>query len=60
MLQTSMEAGLNQLRNELPNNLIDAYTDFMKSYSQDVIELILTGLSSEEVCHSIHLCNPTD
>jgi len=60
MLQASIEAGLNKLRNELPDSLIDAYTDFMKSYSKDVAELIFTGLSSEEVCHSIYLCNPTD
>lgn len=50
---------MNKLCNHLPRNLIDECTDFVKSYSDELVEMILTDLSPQEVCEYLRLCVST-
>jgi len=43
----------------LPRSLTDQCTDFVKSYSKELVEMLLADLSPQEVCVYLHLCDPT-
>ncbi|KYN05638.1 PREDICTED: prosaposin [Cyphomyrmex costatus] len=58
--EASIEAELDKLCNHLPSHLIDQCTDFVKSYSKELVEMILADLSPQEVCTYLHLCDPNE
>jgi len=59
MFQANIEAELDKLCNHLPRSLTDQCTDFVKSYSKELVEMLLADLSPQEVCAYLHLCDPT-
>jgi len=59
MLQANIEAELDKLCNHLPRSLTDQCTDFVKSYSKELVEMLLADLSPQEVCVYLHLCDST-
>ncbi|EGI61549.1 PREDICTED: proactivator polypeptide-like [Acromyrmex echinatior] len=54
--EANIKAELDKLCNHLPRNLVDECTDFVKAYSDELIEMILTDLSPQEVCEYLRLC----
>jgi len=59
MFQANIEAELDKLCNHLPHSLTDQCTDFVKSYSKELVEMLLADLSPQEVCAYLHLCDTT-
>lgn len=59
MLQANIEEELNKLCSHLPRSLTDQCTDFVKTYSKELVEMLLADLSPQEVCAYLHLCDPT-
>ncbi|KAL6260537.1 hypothetical protein P5V15_008060 [Pogonomyrmex californicus] len=57
--EANIEAELDKLCNHLPHSLIEQCTDFVKSYSKELVEMLLADLSPQEVCAYLHLCDPT-
>lgn len=50
---------MDKLCSHLPRSLTDQCTDFVKSYSKELVEMLLADLSPQEVCAYLHLCDPT-
>lgn len=59
MLQANIEAELAKLCNHLPRSLTDQCTEFVKTYSKELVEMLLADLSPQEVCAYLHLCDPS-
>jgi saposin len=59
LLQANIEAELDKLCNHLPKSLTDQCTDFVKSYSKELVEMLLADLTPQEVCVYLKLCDPT-
>ncbi|XP_011875606.1 PREDICTED: proactivator polypeptide isoform X2 [Vollenhovia emeryi] len=57
--EANIEAALDKLCSHLPRSLIEQCTDFVKSYSKELVEMMLADLTPQEVCDYIHLCNDT-
>ncbi|XP_070518678.1 prosaposin [Cardiocondyla obscurior] len=57
--EANIEAELDRLCNHLPHSLVDQCTDFVRSYSKELVEKLLTDVTPQEVCGSLHLCDPS-
>jgi len=57
MLQAYVETELYKVCNDLPNVLTDKCTDFVKTYTKNLTEM-LADLSPLKICIHLHLCDP--
>ncbi|XP_012523993.1 prosaposin [Monomorium pharaonis] len=57
--EANIEAELDKLCNHLPQNLINQCTEFVKTYSKELVDMLLADMTPQEVCTYLHLCDPT-
>ncbi|XP_071553220.1 prosaposin isoform X1 [Temnothorax nylanderi] len=57
--EANIVAELSKLCSHLPRSLTDQCTDFVTSYSKELVEMLLADLTPQEVCVYLHLCDPT-
>ncbi|XP_014225050.1 uncharacterized protein LOC106651173 [Trichogramma pretiosum] len=56
--EESIEAALDKVCHELPKSLSNQCVDLVKIYSKELIQLLLSDMSPQEVCTSLKLCDP--
>ncbi|CAB0040365.1 unnamed protein product [Trichogramma brassicae] len=54
----TIEAALDKVCHELPKSLSNQCVDLVKIYSKELIQLLLSDMSPQEVCTSLKLCDP--
>ncbi|XP_014467391.1 PREDICTED: prosaposin isoform X2 [Dinoponera quadriceps] len=57
--EATIEAELDKLCKHLPNSLTDQCYDFVKSYSKELVDMLLADLTPQEVCVYLKLCDAT-
>ncbi|VEN60890.1 unnamed protein product [Callosobruchus maculatus] len=55
----NIEKALNKVCDKLPNNMDEECKDFVKTYSSELIEMLIADLKPEEVCVYLKLCQDT-
>ncbi|KAG5321438.1 SAP protein, partial [Pseudoatta argentina] len=58
--KTNIEVELNKLCNRLPRTLNIVCTNFVQTYSIELVGLLLVDSSIEEACNYLRLCVPTE
>jgi len=59
IIQANIVIELDKLCNHLPHSLTEQCTDFVKTYSKELVEMLLADLTPQEVCSYLKLCNST-
>ncbi|XP_011161385.1 prosaposin isoform X1 [Solenopsis invicta] len=57
--EASIEAELDKLCNHLPRSLTDQCTEFVKTYSKELVDMLIADMTPQEVCTYLRLCDPT-
>lgn len=55
--QDSIKDALNKLCLHLPDNMNEECQDFVKTYTDELIEMLIADLNPEEVCVYLKLCS---
>nr|CAH7762266.1 unnamed protein product [Callosobruchus chinensis] len=55
----NIEKALDKVCEKLPNNMGEECKDFVKTYSSELIEMLIADLKPEEVCVYLKLCQDT-
>lgn len=54
--QESIKNALKELCQHLPGNMNEECQDFVKTYTDELVEMLLADLKPEEVCVYLKLC----
>lgn len=55
--QESIKEALEKVCSALPKNMKDECQDFIQTYTDELVEMLIADLSPEEVCTYLKLCS---